>query len=108
MKKLKVMMMTLMMCLVSMSVGGQNERTNNIDESNIITSITKTINIDNKLDITNNDSIYSNNGTIYNLQNTDKIFNLQGIDVTKLNGSLILGGYIVKFNDNTSTKILVK
>ena len=66
----------------------------------------KNTTVDNKEVI--EDSIYSNNGTIYNLQNTDKIFNLQGIDVTKLNGSLNPGGYIIKFNNITSTKILVK
>ena len=58
--------------------------------------------------ITDSNKIYSNNGVIYNLQSADKIFNLQGIDVTKLNGSLTLGSYIVKFNNGTLTKILVK
>ena len=99
MKKLKVMMITLMMCLVSMSAWGEQntQKPINADKSNII--ISDTINI------------YSNNGTIFiegNLENlVFEIFNLQGIDVTKLNGSLISGGYIVKFDNNKYKSIKI-
>ena len=83
MKKLKVMMMTLMMCLVSMSAWGQLDTTAN-----------------------NDTIIYSNYGTIYS-NIPCKIFNLRGIDVTDLNGSLISGGYVLVIDDKTY-KILVK
>ena len=51
------------------------------------------------------DSIYSNNGTIYGAKN-GRIYTITGLDVTKQNGSLN-GIYVVKANGKTQ-KIAVK
>ena len=98
MKKLKVMIMTLMMCLVSMSAWGQDYRTNrpNIDASNIITITINTDSIDIELYNQHNGKIdlYINKD-LSDFTNNDKIFTLSGVDVTKLNGSLVSGIYIL-------------
>ena len=109
MKKLKVMMMTLMMCLVSVSVLGQNIEPINIDKSNINTKPINTDSINIELYNEHNGKIdLYIDGRISDFTNNDKIFNLQGIDVTKLNGSLISGVYIVVINDKYITQIFVK
>ena len=109
MKKLKVMMMTLMMCLVSVSVWGQDIESINTNTSN---NITKTINTNDtilcqqKIEVIIKD--YKLDVIIDGVSKSYNLYNLQGIDVTKLNGSLISGVYIVVINDKYIGKIFVK